>query len=166
MPSGRKPVPTPLAKLHGNPSRKRLNPEEPEGQGVLWDPPSWFNDAQRAQWRYAVEYAPPGLLTATDREILVVWVVACVKHADAAVKVSTLGDVVTTKDGNIIQNPYLSILNRQALIMIRVVSELGFSPAARAGLGSRAPEFTADAGRPTTSRLTAYLARKPDRLDS
>ena len=143
MTAGRKPVPTMLKVLHGNPGRRPVDPDiEPQGQGQLWAPPLWFNDEQREQWAYALEWAPPGLLTATDREILVVWVVACVKHANAAAKVGQLGDVVTTKDGNIIQNPYLSILNRQALIMIRVVSELGFSPAARAGLGSRAPEFS------------------------
>ena len=75
------------------------------------------------------------MLSATDRDILAVWVVACVEHARAAVEVRKMGQVVKTKDGNIINNPHLGIANRQALIMVRVAGELGFTPSARASLG-------------------------------
>jgi hypothetical protein len=50
--------------------------------------------------------APPCLPTGTDREVLAVWVVACVEHARAAAR----GQVVKIKDG---------IVNLQAFIMIR-----------------------------------------------
>lgn len=168
MPSGRKPQPTMLKVLHGNPHEHRLpSPEaEPQGQGELWAAPTWFDDDQREQWHYAIDFAPPGLLTATDRQMLTVWVGACVEYQRAMVELHKSGQVVKTVDGNVIQNPYLSIINRQALILIRAVSELGFSPAARASLGAKAPEFDRNGGRPTTTRLTAYLARKPDRLDA
>jgi hypothetical protein len=67
------------------------------------------------------------------------------------------------------QNPYLGVMNRQAHIMLRAASELGFSPAARAGLGRMAPEFDPHApslGQPrNNARLTAYLDRKPDKLN-
>ena len=46
-----------------------------------------------------------------------------------------MGQVVKTRDGNAVNNPYLGIVNRQALIMIRAACELGFTPAARASLG-------------------------------
>jgi P27 family predicted phage terminase small subunit len=136
------------------------------------EPPTWFDDEQRDQWNYAIDHAPPGLLTGTDREVLVVWVVACVEHAKAAQEVRKLGQVVKTKDGNAIQNPFLPIVNRQALIMLKAGSEMGFSPAARASLGSAEPAFNGD--RPATGRtrrvvegsLAAYLALKPDKLDS
>lgn len=35
-------------------------------------------------------------------------------------------------DGTPLQSPWLAILNKQAIIMRSLVSELGFSPAARA----------------------------------
>jgi len=165
--SGRKPQPTALRVLHGNPARRPLPTDEPEGVGVLWAPPQWMDDEQREQWNYTLDNAPPGLLSATDREIVALWVVACVEHARAVVKLREHGQVVKTREGNVIQNPYLGIVNRQALIMMRAVSELGFSPAARAGLGSRGPEFNTNGQRPTSgSRLTAYLDRKPDKLDA
>jgi hypothetical protein len=80
---------------------------------------------------------------------------------------------VKTKEGNAIQNPFLPILNRQALIMMRCGAEMGFSPSARMALG-RAAEEGAGGGRyigtaraPThKSALDQYLDEKPDKLDS
>ena len=103
--------------------------------GILDAAPAWMDEEQRGQWFYSVQNAPPGVLTATDREVLAVWVVACVEHARAAVEVRRMGQVVKTKDGNVINNPHLGIANRQAFIMVRTAGELGFTPSARASLG-------------------------------
>ena len=168
MPSGRKPKPTVLKALHGNPGKRALPLNEPEGVGDLWAPPGWFDAEQRDQWHYAVDHAPPGLLTGTDREVLAIWCVACVEHAKAAQEVRKLGQVVKTKDGNAIQNPFMGIMNRQALLMLKAGSEMGFSPAARASLGSRAPEFShgkQSGPRVIGNDLDAYLAEKPDNLN-
>lgn len=171
MTAGRKRVPTVLRELHGNPRDHAMPTDEPEGVGDLWSPPAWFDDEQREQWHYAIDHAPPGLLTGTDREVLAIWCVACVEHAKAAQEVRKLGQVVKTKDGNAIQNPFLPIVNKQAMIMLKAGSEMGFSPAARASLGSAAPEFnngatTGRSGRPIKGGLAGYLELKPDKLDS
>lgn len=167
MAAGRKPVPAVLRELHGNPRQKPIA-EEPEGVGDLWAPPAYMDEDQREQWNYVVDHAPPGLLTGTDREILATFVNACVEYARAVVQVRSMGQVVKTKDGNAIQNPFLGIMNRQALLMKTFGSELGFSPAARASLGSRAPEFTHDGptrgGRTIRGSLAEYLEQKPDDL--
>lgn len=166
MTAGRKPKPTLLRALHGNPGKRPLPVNEPDGVGDLWAPPGWFDAEQREQWDYAVAHAPPGLLTGTDREVLVIWCVASVEHARAVAQVRTMGQVVKTRDGNAIQNPFLPIVNKQAMIMLKAGSELGFSPAARASLGSRAPEFGgAGAAKPRSSGLAAYLEQKPDALN-
>lgn len=132
---GRRPKPAVLRDLHGNPGKRCLR-NEPQGVGDLWDPPSWFDDEQRDQWQYALDRAPPGLLTGTDRAILAAWVVAACEHARAAKEVQTTGQVIETTNSNEIQNPSLSIMNRQATLMVRFGHELGFSPAARASLGA------------------------------
>ena len=67
MKRGTKPQPLLIKQLHGNPHDHALPNEVPEGVGELWAPPEYFNDEQRAQWDYALENAPRGLLTATDR---------------------------------------------------------------------------------------------------
>jgi P27 family predicted phage terminase small subunit len=163
---GTKPKPTHLRLLHGNPRKEPLPTDEPEGVGILWAPPAWFDDEQRAQWNYAIENASPGLLTGTDREVLVVWTVASVEHARAAQEVRKLGQVVKTKEGNAIQNPFLPVVNRQALIMLRAGAEMGFSPSSRASIGRGEPlPGTGRAGQIAGTPLAAYLAEKPDKLD-
>ena len=165
---GPKNIPTVLKELHGNPGKRPIPVDEPEGVGDMWAPPPWFDEDQRAQWHYAVDHAPPGLLTGTDREVLVVWVVACVEHAKAVQEVRNLGQVVKTKDGNAIQNPFLPIVNRQALIMMKAGAEMGFSPAARASLGSAASAFgdgPAAQDPRRVGQLDRYLALKPDKLN-
>lgn len=138
----------------------------PEGRGDLWAPPDWFNDEQRAEWHYAIDNAPLGLLTATDRGVLSIWCVASVEYSKAVGEVRRLGQVVKTADGNPIQNPFLGIVNRQANIMMRSGAEMGFSPASRMAFGKSAGEE----GRPVPGRrsgaLDEYLTQKPDRLDS
>ena len=165
---GRKMQPLVLKQLHGNPSDHALPTDVPDGVGELWAPPGWFDQQQRLQWDYALENAPLGLLTATDREVLVIWCVASVEYARAVQEVRRLGQVVKTKEGNAIQNPFLPIVNKQAAMMLRAGSELGFSPASRMALGTP-PE--AAPGRYIGSRsgsagngLDAYLSEKPDRL--
>src|SRR5262245_38477468 len=97
--TGPKTQPLLLKQLHGNPNDHALPVDVPEGVGTLWSPPEWFDDDQRRQWDYALENAPPGLLTATDRECLVIWCVAAVEHAKAVQEVGRLAKVVKTKKG-------------------------------------------------------------------
>jgi hypothetical protein len=97
-----------------------------------------------------------------------VWVVASVEHARAAQEVRKLGQVVKTKEGNAIQNPFLPIVNRQALIMMRAGGEMGFSPASRAALGRSGEAIAPGGGRAgqiAGTPFAAYLAAKPDKLD-
>ena len=47
-------------------------------------------------------------------------------------KMTAVGNlIVKAPPGAPIQNPYLPIVNRQALVMLKAASELGFTPAAR-----------------------------------
>ena len=165
---GTKPVPLVLRELHGNPRKEAMPVDVPEGQGELWGPPEWMDDVQRAQWGYALEHAPPLLLTGTDRELLAIWVVACVEHARAVLEVRRIGQVIKTKEGNAIQNPFVGVMNRQALIMLRAGAEMGFSPASRMALGTSGTGEIVNGASPTprNSRLAQYLAQKPDKLDS
>ena len=70
-----------------------------------------------------------------------------------------------TKDGNAIQNPFLPMVNRQALIMMRAGAEMGFSPSSSASLGRGGEPVLGRAGQLAGTSLAAYFAEKPDRLD-
>lgn len=139
---GRKPKPTYLRVLDGNAGRRPLNPDEPQPVGVLaeHEPPPWLSDPQKDGWRYAMKHAPPGMLKRLDQSILTVWVVAEERHADAAQKVSSLGSLLKSKAGTPYQNPYLSIMNKQAQIMMKAAAELGFTPSSRSRVKVEPPK--------------------------
>ena len=61
---GRKPVPTTLRKLHGNPRRVPMPKFEPKPDGDLSDAPGWLNGSQLTGWGYALQNAPPGIAEA------------------------------------------------------------------------------------------------------
>lgn len=130
---GRKPKPSYLRVLDGNASHSWVpNPDEPQPVGDLMLPPDWMSDSQKEGWRYAISHAPPGLLRLLDQSILNVWVIAEDLHRNASEKVAQIGPLVKVgSNGAWQQNPYLPIMNKQALIMMKAASEMGFTPSAR-----------------------------------
>lgn len=131
---GRKPTPPALSVVTGNPG-KRPPKVAPEAAGTLDRPPDWLTADQKAAWRYALRNAPLNLVRRVDRGVLTAYVVAESLHRDAARKVAELGMLVKSPvKGDPMQSPFLSIVNRQAEIMMRCCSELGFTPVARARL--------------------------------
>lgn len=129
--AGRKPKPTHLKIVTGNPGKRPLNKREPKVSGDLSEAPAHFTDVQREIWDYAIANAPKGLLKQLDLSVLETWVVACVFHRDAVKQVTENGQVVTSPSGYPIVNPYLSNANKQALIMMKAASEMGFTPSSR-----------------------------------
>jgi len=123
--------PTALKLVAGNPGKRALNKLEPKPRGNLYDAPDWLTDTQRVGWAYAIESAPFGLLKRIDRSTLVAWVVAEDLHRQAAEKLNGGAMLIKTPNGMPVQSPYLSILNKQAMIMLKAASEMGFTPASR-----------------------------------
>jgi len=128
-----------LKLVTGNPGKRKLPTHEPRPRGNLAAAPDWLSDDQKTGWRYALDNAPLGLIKLLDRGAFTVWVVAEDLHRQASVKVSETGLLVGAPVGSAIQNPHLPIVNRQALIMLKAASELGFTPAARPRLACGEP---------------------------
>lgn len=129
---GRKPKPTHLKLVAGNPGKRPINKNEPKPVGDLFDAPEWLTESQREGWAYAIANSPRGLLKKLDRSALTVWVVAEDLHRQATIAVGKFGLITKSKDkGEPMQNPYLPIINRQAQIMLKAASEIGFSPSSR-----------------------------------
>jgi P27 family predicted phage terminase small subunit len=128
---GRKPKPTYLKLVEGNPGKRPINHDEPEPDGDLVDPPDFLNARQRIIWQQCIRNSPPGMLKKLDTGILQTYVVACERHEDAARRVDKSGSIVAIAGGQWAHNPYLSVLNKQAAIMRAAISELGFSPSSR-----------------------------------
>ena len=127
---GRRPKPTHLKLVTGNPGKRKLNSGEPKPQGNLKDAPAWLTKQQKEGWRYAIGNAPLGLLKRLDRSVLVAWVVAEDLHRRAAKAVEAHGMIQEYESGPQ-QSPWVAILNKQAQIMMKAAADLGFSPSSR-----------------------------------
>jgi len=137
---GRKPKPTELHKLAGTFRKGRHGcgrAGEPVASGALIDLPAWMTPQQQEIWTYAIAHAPAGLLKMIDASVLAVWVVAHDQHRVAAeqqAKIdagSALPLLARDKDGFPAASPYLGVMNRAAIRLMRAASELGFTPACR-----------------------------------
>jgi P27 family predicted phage terminase small subunit len=145
---GRKPTPASLHTLHGNPSKGPPR-HEPQAPGAIGEPPDWLSPSQRAVWLHAVENAPAGVLRAIDGGLLAVYVVAADLHRQASVALQT--EPLVTDEGK--ANPLCALIVKQALVMLKAASELGFSPTARARLGMA----QWDEGEPESGSLAEWL---------
>jgi P27 family predicted phage terminase small subunit len=138
---GQRPKPLALHKLHGT-VRTSTHTDEPEAPGeLLAEAPAWMTAAQRDAWRYAVENAPASILRRIDAGTLATWAVAYAEHREAVERQAEL-DASTehpllkqTRLGELVESPYLRVINRSALRMLRAAEQLGFSPTARPRLG-------------------------------
>jgi len=121
----------------GNPGKRALNKSEPKAQAWLDAAPDWFDDLQREYWVEALKAAPPMLLSTMDEGLLVVWVCAAVIHrraviAQTAVDQGKAAPLLTKTPGGMpVQSPYVGIINKQAVVMLKAASEMGFTPSAR-----------------------------------
>jgi P27 family predicted phage terminase small subunit len=140
MPRGRRPKPTAIKRLHATleKSREHKRRFEPMPEVDLSsEPPHWLTDEQQASWRYAIAHAPRGLLKATDQGVLVVWCQAESRHRTAAMAQARLDMgkdwpfLQPGKAGRPIISPYVTIMERSELIMLRTSDALGFTPASR-----------------------------------
>jgi P27 family predicted phage terminase small subunit len=132
-------VPTALKKLRGsvNVTRekgRRYEPQPEEDLGI--EPPHWLADEAQASWRYAIANAPRGLLKALDRSVFVAFCIAEATHRKAAIMQAQLDQraklpLLMRGARGLEISKYVTIMERQSLIMLRCADQLGFTPASR-----------------------------------
>jgi len=136
---GRRPKPTRLKMLTGNPGKRRLNEDEPRPNPNIPECPPELGPVARTEWdRLVDELAVLRMLTNLDRAALAAYCGAYALWAEATVQLQKYGAMIKSPTGFPIQSPYLSIVNRQAEIMMRIASEFGFTPASRSRIATPA----------------------------
>jgi P27 family predicted phage terminase small subunit len=134
---GRRPKPTRLKLLTGNPGKRPLNEDEPRPEAVIPDCPAELGAVARREWdRLVGELAALRLLTNLDRAALAAYCGAYGMWAEATEAIQKFGTMVKSPTGFPIQSPYVFIANRQAEIMMRIASEFGFAPASRSRIST------------------------------
>jgi P27 family predicted phage terminase small subunit len=148
-PRGRKPTPTHLKLVRGNPGKRPVNQAEPKPQVVLPSPPAELSEDALAEWhRVAAELHRLGILTEVDRAALAAYAQAYgrwVQAERAAAKMAekdtlTGGLMIRTTNGNAVQNPLIGVANKAMADMVRYAAEFGMTPSARSRIQGSDPE--------------------------
>ncbi len=146
---GRKPKPTKLKLLAGNPGKRPLNEDEPQFAPSLPEPPAFLSEEAKAEWdRLASELYAKGVLTEMDRGALAVCCQAWGRAAQAeaalaalaAMDPSTHGLLIKTGRGAV-ENPLVGTARRAMDLYMRSCAEFGLTPSSR----SRIKAFPTDA---------------------
>lgn len=137
---GRKPKPTALKVVTGNPGRRPLNPHEPEAPTGLPECPGHLSNAAREEWeRIAETLHRMGLLSEIDRAALAAYCAAWGRWVEAEENLARTPALIKTPSGHVRQSPWIGIANRQLEIMAKFMAELGLTPSARSRVTAGAP---------------------------
>lgn len=141
----RKAKPTYLKVLQGNPGKRALPKGEIKPLTTLPEPPEHLNEDGMREWQRIVgELNALNVLTGMDWQSLSIYCTAFQLWVDAIRNVKDKGSMVLSSKGFPLQNPYLAVVNKQAEIMLKMSSEFGFTPSARARMGMAADRAESD----------------------
>ena len=134
---GRKPKPTAVKVLAGNPGKRPLNTSEPQPPVPERTPyvPRHLNDEAKREWRrMASILLVLGLYTEVDRAALAMYCQAWGRWVIAEGKCAEIGEVLYTDKGYAYPNPWRAEANRAQDLMRRLFTEFGLTPSARSRL--------------------------------
>ena len=129
---GRKPKPTALKLIDGNPGKRPINTNEPKATGGKPTCPSHLSPTAKAEWkRISGTLHELGILTTVDRAALAAYCQAYARWVDAEKRLAETPPLIKTPSGYVQQSPWLSVANKQMELMGRFMAELGITPASR-----------------------------------
>jgi P27 family predicted phage terminase small subunit len=149
---GRKPRPTALKILHGEPNKNRINTREPKPTALKTTCPSHLSQYAKAEWRRIVpELEGMGIFTKIDRAALSAYCQAYGRWVDCELKIKEIqaeaakngkdsinAYLLKTQSGNIIINPLMSVSNRALEQMRQFLTEFGLTPVSRTRINTDA----------------------------
>ena len=143
---GRKPTPTALKVLEGNPGKRKLNEAEPKPKKKAPACPKWLEPEAKKEWRrLAKKMEALGVLTEVDMAAFAGYCQAYARWKQAEERITDRGLVIRTPSGYPQQVPYISIAQQYLRLMNQFAEQFGLTPAAR----SRIIAGNAEDGPPT-----------------
>ena len=142
---GRKPKPTELKILEGNPGKKPLNDKEPKPEKRAPKCPSWLEPEAKKEWkRMSKVLESMGVLTQVDMTAFAGYCQAYARWKEAEEFLSKHGTIFKTPSGYIQQVPQVSIAQTYLKVMKDFCSEFGLTPAARSRIRVDIEEIAKD----------------------
>ncbi|MFC0130611.1 phage terminase small subunit P27 family [Ralstonia solanacearum] len=128
---GRKPTPTALKIVRGNPGKRALPKDEPTPPAGA-DAPDWLSPLAAEHWPLIAKGLEDArVLTVMDAPALALYCEAFVRWKHANEQLVKSGMVVKAPSGYLIQSPYLSIANKAFDQMTKMLIEFGMTPSSR-----------------------------------
>lgn len=130
--SGRKPKPTAVKVLEGNPGKRSLNRQEPKPEKKASRCPAWLEDEAKKEWkRMAKQMEQLGILTEIDMAAFAGYCQAYARWKEAEEYISEHGTVMKAPSGYCQQVPQVSIAQTYLKIMNRFCEQFGLTPSSR-----------------------------------
>jgi P27 family predicted phage terminase small subunit len=128
---GRKPKPTALKLLRGNPGKRPLNKFEPKPEDTPPECPEHLSQLAKEEWAFKMDELPAGLITKLDKAVFAGYCHYWAEWVILKESVQRMGRVIETTHGNLIPNPSFSMGNTVYKLMLASATECGFSPSSR-----------------------------------
>jgi phage terminase small subunit len=110
---GRKPKPTHLKLLEGNPGKRPINTREPKPEIRVPTCPAHLCPSAKAEWkRLAQQLVMLGVITELDRAVLAAYCQAYGRWVEAERKLKETPMLLKLPSGAIQQSPWLAISNK------------------------------------------------------
>ncbi len=152
---GRKPQPTALKILRGNPGKRALSVDEPQPAPVVTlRAPSWLDKDAKKEWRrLAPMLERLGVLTESDTGALTAYCTAWSTWKTATQKIREFGLVIKhpTAGKLPVVSPYVRIANNALTQMRGLLLEFGMTPS------SRSRVHVPKTDKPVASKWAGYL---------
>lgn len=129
---GRKPTPTAIKELEGNPGKRPLNKSEPKPVNKTPSCPKWLEPEAKKEWRrLAKQMEQLGILTEVDVAAFAGYCQAYARWKEAEEFITQHGSIVKTPSGYWQQVPQVSIAQNYLKIMNRFAEQFGLTPSSR-----------------------------------
>ncbi len=129
---GRKPKPTAIKELEGNPGKRQLNTNEPKPAARAPSCPKWLEPDAKKEWRrLSKQMEQLGILTEVDMAAFAGYCQAYARWKAAEEFISKHGAIVKTPSGYWQQIPQVSIAQQYLKQMNKFCEQFGLTPASR-----------------------------------
>jgi P27 family predicted phage terminase small subunit len=129
---GRKPRPTAMKELEGNPGKRKLNLNEPKPSKKAPECPDWLDDEAKKEWgRMVWQLELLGIITEIDRAAFAAYCQAYSRWKEAEEFITKHGTIVKTPSGYWQQVPQVSIAQTYLKLMHKFCEQFGLTPSSR-----------------------------------
>ena len=138
---GRKPTPTAIKELEGNPGKRKINEAEPKPEKKAPPCPKWLEPEAKKEWRrLSKQLEQIGVLTEVDQAAFASYCQAYARWEEAEEFITQHGTIVKTPSGYWQQVPQVSIAQTYLKIMNKIAEQFGLTPSSRSRIIAGAGE--------------------------